>query len=249
MGHRWAGGKRARGPLGTERTTMNYQEEFSRGYAGNALPNDPDALAAWNAGLRTREEKERVTRANSPNALDLPVTVPQFGVPEAAAAATTPLAPRDAWSAVKWALGLIAFVVLTPITLPAAGATPFAALMLMVLGGAPRPSFGRAVGAAFLGLLAYFAIVAGTWAPMFPASAIEGITSLRSLLRLFAPHLGVMVIVQLIAVAGYAVVAAWRLAGGIPKFGLVARAFIAGVMGLLIFTACLLALAPMLGHG
>jgi hypothetical protein len=227
---------------------MNYQEEFSRGYAGNALPNDPDALAAWNAGVRTREENERVTHANSPNATDLSVTVPQFGGPEAPAAATTPLARRDAWSAVTWSLGLIAFVVLMPITLPASGATPFAALMLVVFGGAPRPSFGRAVGASFLGLLAYFAIVAGTLAPMFPASAIEGITSLRSLLRLLAPQLGMIVMVQLIAVAGYAVVAAWRLAGGIPKFGLVARAFVAGVIGLLTFTACLLALAPTLGQ-
>ena len=108
---------------------MNYQEEFSRGYAGNALPNDPDALVAWNAGVRTREENERVTHANAPNPTDLAVTVPEFGGSEAAATAATPLALRDASSAVKWLLGLIAFVVLTPITLPASGATPFAALM------------------------------------------------------------------------------------------------------------------------
>src|SRR5690349_12453589 len=74
-------------------TTMNYQEEFSRGYAGHGLPNDADALAAWNAGVRTREENERVTHANSANATDLSVTVPQFGGRGAAAAATTPLAP------------------------------------------------------------------------------------------------------------------------------------------------------------
>lgn len=227
---------------------MNYQEEFNKGYAGNALPNDPDALAAWNAGVRTREENERVTHANSPNATDLSVIVPQFEGPEAAATATTPVAPGAAWSAVKWSLGLIAFVALTPITLPASGATPFAALMLVVFNGAPRPSFGRAVGASFLGLLAYFAIVAGTLAPMFPASAIEGITSMGSLLRLLAPQLGVIVIVQLVAVAGYAVVAAWRLAGGVPEPRLVARAFIAGVIGLLMFTACLLALASALGQ-
>jgi hypothetical protein len=118
---------------------MNYQEEFSKGYAGNALPNDPHALAAWNAGVRTREENERITHANSPNAIYLSVTAPQFGGPEAAAAATTPIAPRDAWSAVKWSLGNIAFVVLTPITLLASGVTPFPALMLVVFGGTPRP--------------------------------------------------------------------------------------------------------------
>jgi hypothetical protein len=227
---------------------VSYQEEFNRGYAGHGLPDDPHALAAWNAGVRTREENERVTKANSPDATDPSITVPQFGGPEAAAAATTPLAPGDASSAVKWLVGLIAFVVLTPITLPASGATPFVALMLLVFGGAPRPSFARAVGASFLGLLAYFAIVAGTLAPMFPAPAIDGITSSGSLLRLLAPQLGVIVTVQLVALAVYAVVAAWRLAGGIPKLNLVGRAFIAGVIGLLIFTACLLVFARTFGQ-
>jgi len=49
------------------------------------------------------------------------------------------------------------------------------------------------------------------------------------------------------AVGGHAAVAAWRLAGGAPTPGLLARAFIAGVVGLLMFIACLLALAPALG--
>lgn len=226
---------------------MNYQDEFSKGYAGNALPNDPDALAAWNAGVRTREENERVTRANSPNATDLSVAGPQFGGPDVAVASTAPLAPGAAGSAVKWLLGLIAFVVFTPITLPASAATPFAALTLVLFSGAPRPSFHRAVGAAFLGLLAYFGIAAGMLAPMFSASASEGITSLGSLFRLLAQQLGVFVMAQFAAVAGYAGVAAWRLAGGVPSPGLVARAFIAGVTGLLTFIACLSALAPALG--
>jgi len=49
------------------------------------------------------------------------------------------------------------------------------------------------------------------------------------------------------AVAGHSAVAAWRLAGGVPTPGLLAHAFIAGVVGLLMFIACLLALAPTLG--
>jgi hypothetical protein len=226
---------------------MNHQEAFNQGYIGNGLPNDPDALAAWNAGARTREENERVARANSPNATDHSVIAPPFDMTQAPAAAATPASPGAAWSAVKSLLGLVAFVILTPITLPASAATLFAAPLLMGFSSAPRPPFGRAAGAGFLGLLAYFGIAAGTLAPLFPASAMEGITSLGSLLRVLAPQLGSIVIYQLVAVAGCAVVAAGWLAGGIPSAGLVARSFIAVVTSLLMFVACLLALASALG--
>jgi hypothetical protein len=218
---------------------MNYQQEFNSGYAGNGLPNDPDALAAWNAGVRTREENERIGRANAADATELSFFLPALGGPEAAGGATT-----SGW---PWALALVAFVVFAPITLPATAATPFAALALVASCHAPRPAFPRALGAAFLGLLAYFAIVGGMLAPRFPAAAIERVSSVASLLALLAPQVGALVMAQLVAVSGYAVVAAWRLAGGVPSPGLVARAFIAGVIGLLAFIACLVALAPVLG--
>lgn len=218
---------------------MDYQEEFNRGCAGQGLPDDPNALVAWNAGVRTREENERVARANAADAPELSFAVPAPGGTEAATSSPP--------SAVPWALALVAFVVFAPITLPASAATPFAALALVVSGRTPRPAFPRALGAAFLGLLAYFAIVAGMLAPRFSAVAIERVSSMGSLLALLAPQLGALVMTQLVAVTGYAVVAAWRLAGGVPSPGLVARAFIAGVVGLLAFIACLVALAPVLG--
>jgi hypothetical protein len=218
---------------------MNYQEEFNRGFTGQGLPDDPNALVAWNAGMRTREENERVARANAADTTELSFAVPAPGGPDAAGGAAA-----SGW---PWALALVAFVVAAPITLPATAATPFAALALVASGHAPRPAFPRALGAAFLGLLAYFAIVGGMLAPRFPASAIERVSSVASLLALLAPQLGVVLTAQLLAVTCCAVVAAWRLAGGVPSPGLVARAFIAGVIGLLAFTACLVALAPVLG--
>lgn len=224
---------------------MNYQEEFGRGLAGQGLPDDPQALSAWQAGNATREERERVERANSPTAPDLPDS-PSWSL-EATADPPTPVSPGVAGSAVKWGLALAAFVVFAPITLPASAATLFAAPLLLASSGAPRPPFGRAAGAAFLGLLAYFAIAAGTLAPLFPASTMEGIKSLQALGRVLAPQLGSIVIFQLVAVAGYAVLAAGWLAGGMPSPGLVARTFIAAVIGLLLFVACLLTLASTLG--
>ena len=225
---------------------MNFQEEFNRGNAGQGLPDDPHALTAWNAGARAREENERVARANAANANDLSVGVPPFESQPATAAATTAHAPADALSAVKSLLGLGAFVVFAPITLPAAAATLFAAPLLVAF-SVPRPSPRRAIGAAFLGLLAYFAIVAGTLAPMFPAQALDRITSMDALIRLLAPRLGTIVLFQLAAVVGCAVVAAWRLADGLPQLRSVVRAGVAGVGGLLMFAAGLSASAWSLG--
>lgn len=226
---------------------MNYQEEFNKGYAGSALPDDPNALSAWNAGARVREENERVARASSASAADLSVGTPQFESAQATAAATAPLSPDVASSAMKWGVVLAAFIVFAPITLPASAATPFTVGMLVVLGEAHRPSLHRAVGAAFLGLLVYFAIAGAVLAPKLSALPIERISSVGSLLGVLAPHLGVMAMGQLLAVAGYTVVAAGWLARGIPEPDLVARVLVAGVVGLVMFVACLLGLASALG--
>lgn len=228
-------------------TSMNYQEEFNQGYAGQALPNDPHALAAWNAGARTREENERVARVDSASASDPSVSIAQSETPQVTTVGKAPVSPDVALSAAKWWLGLGAFVVFAPIALPASTATPFAAGMLKVFGGAHRPSLRRTVGAAFVGLLAYFGIAGAVLAPKFSAFPIERIESVRSLLEVLAPHLGALAMGQLLAVAGYAVIAAGWLARGVPKPDLVARAFMSGVVGLLMFVGCLLALASALG--
>lgn len=226
---------------------MDYQEEFNKGYAGQGLPDDPHALAAWNAGARTREENERVARVNSASAPDASFSIAQFETSQEVTAGTPAVSPDVGLSAAKWSLGLGAFVVFAPITLPASAATPFAAVMLKVFGGAHRTSLRRAVGAAFVGLLAYFGIAGAVLAPTFSALPIERIASLGSALEALAPHLGVLAIGQLLAVAGYAVIAAGWLAGGVPTSILVMRAFMAGIVGLVMCVACLLGLASALG--
>jgi hypothetical protein len=130
-----------------------------------------------------------------------------------------------------------AFVFFFPVTAPAAVAALIGAPMLWLLGGTPRPAFSRAFGAAFLGLVFYMA-TAGV-----AVSMDFDLTDTFQRDQLTPDAIIPIALGQCVALAGFAIVSAWWMHRRSIAPGLVLRAFVAGVLTVVLLTGALIGAA------
>ena len=140
---------------------MSFNDDWNKGYSGQAPPSGGSALDSWQAGKATAEWNA--------NANSSAPTVPNFGADWSQAAASRPTysggggsgvtgtfvgggtAPTSPFAVLRWA----AYVPLFPVTLTSMILALAAGPVLFVMAGASRPSFGRAYRVAVSALFFY----------------------------------------------------------------------------------------------
>ena len=209
---------------------MSFNDDWQKGYSGQAPPSGGSALDSWQAGKATADWNAAANTSSSsvPN-FDQDWSQPQSSTPTysggggAAWSGSGTASPGGLLTMLRW----LAYLVVFPATLVGMIVAIVGAPALLILAGNARPGFGKAyrvaVCAVFFYLVAQFmaaAVVAGSSIGPALLNLLAGVGNPRWLL-----------IGQLVGIPLAGVVIAWRLRKqGFGGFGGLIKAIIAAIV-------------------